>query len=107
MRLIEYYTQPVRRAGDGGESVRRLADRHRLRRGRAAQRGQGHATRAPAGSSGTSRPRTCQGDFARLKAAGAIVVVEPYDFEESPNTTIATLADPDGNYFQLMSPMAP
>jgi predicted enzyme related to lactoylglutathione lyase len=46
-----------------------------------------------------------KGDFAKLQAAGAIVVREPYGFEESPNTWIATLADPDGNYFQLVSPM--
>ena len=45
-----------------------------------------------------------------MKAAGAIVVREPYSFDEIPeaaNTWIATLADPDDNYFQLMSPMTP
>jgi predicted enzyme related to lactoylglutathione lyase len=46
-----------------------------------------------------------QGDFDRFKAAGAIVVREPYGFEGNLNEAIATLADPDGNYFQLMSPM--
>jgi predicted enzyme related to lactoylglutathione lyase len=45
------------------------------------------------------------GDFARMKAAGAIVVVEPYEFEGAPGSRIATLADPDDNYFQLMTPM--
>lgn len=45
-----------------------------------------------------------QGDFDRMKAAGAIVVREPYEFEGAPGSTIATLADPDNNYFQLMSP---
>lgn len=50
-----------------------------------------------------------QGEFARLKAAGAIVVQEPYqpgpaDYE-GPPMWVATFADPDGNYFQLMSPM--
>ena len=44
-------------------------------------------------------------DFERLKTSGAIVVREPYDFEQAPGTWIATLADPDGNYFQLVSPM--
>jgi predicted enzyme related to lactoylglutathione lyase len=44
-------------------------------------------------------------DFDRLKAAGAIVVREPYSFEEAPGTWIATFADPDDNYFQLVSPM--
>lgn len=53
-----------------------------------------------------------QGDFERLQAAGAIVVREPYQFggPDAPADApawIATLADPDDNYFQLMSPMAP
>jgi predicted enzyme related to lactoylglutathione lyase len=47
------------------------------------------------------------GDFAKLKAAGAIVIREPYEFEGTPGSAIATLADPDNNYFQLMSPMGP
>ncbi len=46
-----------------------------------------------------------QGDFDRMKAAGAIVITEPYRFEGASGTVIATLADPDGNYFQLMSPI--
>jgi predicted enzyme related to lactoylglutathione lyase len=45
--------------------------------------------------------------FERMKGAGAIVVAEPYSFDESPDSWIATLADPDDNYFQLMSPMGP
>ncbi len=48
-----------------------------------------------------------KGQFERLAAAGAIVVREPYGFEEEPNALIATLADPDDNYFQLMTPMEP
>lgn len=48
-----------------------------------------------------------KGDFARMKEAGAIVVREPYDFEQAPGYWIATLADPDDNYFQLVSPMNP
>ena len=44
------------------------------------------------------------GEFAKLKAAGAIVIREPYEFEGAPGSAIATLADPDGNYFQLTSP---
>ncbi len=46
-----------------------------------------------------------QGDFERLKAAGATVVREPYHPGEGDDVWIATLADPDGNYFQLASPM--
>lgn len=44
-------------------------------------------------------------DFERLKAAGATVVREPYQPGEAPDAWIATFADPDNNYFQLMSPM--
>jgi predicted enzyme related to lactoylglutathione lyase len=40
-------------------------------------------------------------EFERIKATGATVVKEPYELQE---TWIATFADPDGNYFQLMSP---
>lgn len=46
-----------------------------------------------------------RGDFDRLVAAGATVVKEPYNFDDYPDMWIATLSDPDGNYFQLMSPM--
>jgi predicted enzyme related to lactoylglutathione lyase len=46
-----------------------------------------------------------KGEFERMKAAGAIVVREPYGFEGYPDSAIATLADPDDNYFQLMTPM--
>ena len=47
-----------------------------------------------------------RGDFERFKAAGATVVAEPYGMGDAPqDALIATLADPDGNYFQLMSPM--
>jgi predicted enzyme related to lactoylglutathione lyase len=48
-----------------------------------------------------------EGEFARMKAAGAIVIREPYGFEGYPDSRIATLADPDDNYFQLMTPMSP
>lgn len=46
-----------------------------------------------------------KGEFERLVAAGATVVREPYGPEGAPEGWIATLADPDDNYFQLMSPM--
>ena len=45
-------------------------------------------------------------DFAKLQAAGAKVVREPYRMEGWPeNAWVATLADLDDNYFQLVSPM--
>jgi predicted enzyme related to lactoylglutathione lyase len=46
-----------------------------------------------------------QGDFARWRDAGATVIREPYTFDEAPGSWIATFADPDDNYFQLMTPM--
>ena len=41
-------------------------------------------------------------EFERIKALGGTVVREPY---EMGGGWIATLADPDGNYFQLINPM--
>jgi predicted enzyme related to lactoylglutathione lyase len=48
-----------------------------------------------------------KGHYERFVAAGAIVVREPYGFDEEPGALIATFADPDDNYFQLMTPMEP
>jgi predicted enzyme related to lactoylglutathione lyase len=41
-------------------------------------------------------------EFERIKAIGGIVIRAPYEMEGG---WIATLADPDGNYFQLITPM--
>lgn len=41
-------------------------------------------------------------EFDRIKALGAKVIKEPY--EPAPTYWIATFSDPDGNYFQLVSP---
>lgn len=41
-------------------------------------------------------------EFERIKALGAAVIRFPY---QMGTQWIATLADPDGNYFQLMNPM--
>ena len=41
-------------------------------------------------------------EFERIKACGGVVVKAPYEIGEG---WIATLADPDGNFFQLMTPM--
>jgi len=41
-------------------------------------------------------------EFERIKAYGVTVIREPY---EMGGGWIATLADPDGNYFQLVTPM--
>ncbi len=41
-------------------------------------------------------------EFERIKSLGGTVIHEPYEMGQG---WIATLADPDGNYFQLMNPM--
>jgi predicted enzyme related to lactoylglutathione lyase len=46
-----------------------------------------------------------EGEFKRLVDAGAEVVAAPYHPGGDERMTLATLADPDGNYFQLASPM--
>ena len=46
-----------------------------------------------------------EGDFKRIKDMGAKVIKEPYDPSGGKDMSIATFADPDGNYFQLASPM--
>jgi predicted enzyme related to lactoylglutathione lyase len=40
-------------------------------------------------------------EFIRIKGVGAEVIKEPYEME---GMWICTFADPDGNYFQLMTP---
>ncbi len=46
-----------------------------------------------------------KGEFERIKKLGAKVVAEPYTMEGAEDMGyIATFADPDGNYFQLMPP---
>ena len=48
-----------------------------------------------------------QAEFERIKGLGATVVQEPYSpgGSDSDSFRLATFEDPDGNYFQLMSPM--
>lgn len=43
-------------------------------------------------------------EFERIKGLGATVIKDPYDMG---GAWIATFADPDGNYFQLMTPWEP
>ena len=105
-RLADYYTRlfgaPI--WNDGGYTVWQL--------------GSGAVTVGPHSEVSGSNPQPgrliwniesddVQGDFERFKAAGANIVREPYGFEEAPGSLIATFADPDGNYFQLQTPMGP
>jgi predicted enzyme related to lactoylglutathione lyase len=46
-----------------------------------------------------------KGEFETLRAAGAMVVKEPYEPGGASEMWIATISDPDDNYFQLVSPM--
>lgn len=43
-----------------------------------------------------------QAEFERIRGLGAAIIAAPY---ELGGGWIATLADPDGNYFQLVTPM--
>ncbi len=43
-----------------------------------------------------------QEEFERITACGGVVIKAPY---EMGGGWVATLADPDGNYFQLVTPM--
>jgi predicted enzyme related to lactoylglutathione lyase len=46
-----------------------------------------------------------KGEFDRVKKLeGTEVISEPYQMGDDSKGWIATLADPDGNYFQLMTP---
>jgi len=45
-----------------------------------------------------------EGEFERIKGIGAHVIKEPYNPAEEGDMKIATFADPDGNYIQLVSP---
>lgn len=42
-------------------------------------------------------------EFLKIKGLGATVITEPYQPMEAAESWIATFADPDGNYFQLMT----
>ncbi len=46
-----------------------------------------------------------EAEFDRIKAiTGTKVIKEPYHPGPDTNASLATLADPDGNYFQLVTP---
>jgi predicted enzyme related to lactoylglutathione lyase len=102
-RLVEYYTRLLGEPtfSDGGYTGWRLGSGfltigpHDQVKGRNVQ---------PGRIIWNIETPNVQADFERLKAAGGIVIAEPYGFGDQPGL-IATFADPDDNYFQLMSPM--
>jgi predicted enzyme related to lactoylglutathione lyase len=103
-RLVEYYTKVLGKPGfsDGGYTGWQLGSGfvtvglHTEVKGKNA---------APGRIIWNIESRDVAGEFERMKAAGAIVIAEPYGYDGSPGASIATFADPDDNYFQLMSPM--
>ena len=103
-RLVEYYTRVLGKPGfeESGYTGWQLGSGfvtvgpHTEVKGRNA---------APGRIIWNIESKDVAGDFARMKAAGAIVIAEPYNFEGGPDAAIATFADPDDNYFQLMTPM--
>lgn len=44
-------------------------------------------------------------EHERMKKAGAREIAKPYHPGEAPEMWLSTLEDPDGNYFQLGTPM--
>lgn len=108
-RLIEYYTKlfgkPSMEDGDGGYAGWQIGSGwvtvgpHDQVHGKNLQ---------PGRLLWNLESADVKADFNRFKGAGAIVIREPYVMEEDAvQGTIATFADPDDNYFQLMSPMGP
>ena len=51
---------------------------------------------------------TFDDEFARIQALGAVVQREPYQpGDEAGDLWLATFEDPDGNFFQIATPMPP
>lgn len=46
-------------------------------------------------------------EFDRIKNLGAGVIKDPYSPNGASEMSLATLSDPDGNFFQLMTPWEP
>ncbi len=103
-RLVDYYTKVLGEPGfsDGGYTGWQLGSGWVTIGAHDAVQGQNSQ---PGRLIWNIETPDVKGEFARMQAAGAIVVREPYGFDGDTDTSIATLADPDGNYFQLMSPM--
>jgi predicted enzyme related to lactoylglutathione lyase len=103
-RLVEYYTRLLGEPGfsDGGYTGWQLGSGYVTVGPHSEVKGK---NAAPGRIIWNIESKDVQGDFERFKAAGAIVVTEPYSFEGQPGSSIATFADPDDNYFQLTSPM--
>jgi predicted enzyme related to lactoylglutathione lyase len=103
-RLVEYYTRLFGEPGfsEGGYSGWKIGDGFITVGPHSEVKGSnGEPGRIILNIESTDVP----GDAQRWKDAGAIVVREPYEFEGAEGSWIATYADPDGNYFQLVNQM--
>jgi predicted enzyme related to lactoylglutathione lyase len=67
-----------------------------------AHSGMGGSTKDPGRVMFNFETAQVKEEFERIRALGATIVREPYQIGEG---WIATLADTDGNYFQLVNPM--
>lgn len=100
--MVAFYTKVFDRAADMGDSAWsgwQVGDSFFSVGGHSEVHGK---AKEPARMLFNFETPTVKEDFERMKAIpGAVVVKEPYQMEKA---WIATLADPDGNYFQLMTP---
>ena len=98
--------EAVRRRRRCSRRVHGLADRVGLRHGRAAQRG--HRQERPPGPDHLEhRDAGRQGRLRALQGRRRDRRRRAVRLRRRSKLSIATLADPDDNYFQLMSPMGP
>jgi predicted enzyme related to lactoylglutathione lyase len=103
-RLVDYYTRLFGKPGwdEGGYSGWQIGEggitvgRHDQVKGKNPQ---------PGRVIWNIESGDVKGDFEGLKAAGAKVIREPYSPDGASEMLVATFADPDDNYFQLISPM--
>ena len=102
-RLVEYYTKVLGKPifSDGGYTAWQIGSGNIAVGPHSEVKGKNPA---PGRIIWNITSKDVAGDFARMKAAGAIVVAEPYSFEGAPGSWIATFADPDNNYFQVQTP---
>ena len=106
-RLVDYYTKLFGKPTLERGRLRRLADRLGSRHRRAARQGQGQE-RQPRADHLEHREPGCEGRLRPLQGGwrnGDRGAVRPGEVSDADDAVIATFADPDDNYFQLMSPM--
>jgi predicted enzyme related to lactoylglutathione lyase len=102
--LAEFYAQMIGRPADMGDVEQgfqgwQVGSTHFSVLAHSGVQG---ATKDPGRIIFTFETSQVEEEFARITALGAQVIREPYATGEG---WIATLADPDGNYFQLITPM--